>query len=65
VGADSSFHRQRTSVHIPKEKLMNTSNKARAAALVASLLITLTMVLVVADYAYPEAPAVLMASAVR
>lgn len=44
---------------------MNTSTKARAAALVASLLVTLSIVLMVADYAYPEAPAVLMASVVR
>ena len=41
---------------------MNTSGKTRAAALVASIFITLSIVFVVADYAYPEAPAVLMAS---
>ena len=44
---------------------MNTSNKTRAAALVASFLITLSIVFVVADYAYPEAPAVLLAAVVR
>lgn len=44
---------------------MNASNKTRAAALVASIFITLSLVLVVADYAYPEAPAVTMASAAR
>ena len=44
---------------------MNPSNKVRAAALVASFLVTLSIVFAVADYAYPEAPAVLMASVVR
>ena len=42
---------------------MNTSTKARAAALVASILVTLGTVFVLADYAYPEARAVLIASA--
>lgn len=41
---------------------MNISNKARATALVASLLITLGTLLMVANYAYPEAPAVLVAA---
>jgi archaellum component FlaF (FlaF/FlaG flagellin family) len=44
---------------------MNTSIKTRAAALVASILVTFASVYVVADYAYPEAPASLLASAAR
>jgi len=42
---------------------MNTSIKTRAAALVASLLVTLGTIWIVADYAYPEAPATVLASA--
>ena len=42
---------------------MNTSKKARATALVASILITLGIVSVLADYGYPRPPLVLMASA--
>lgn len=42
---------------------MNTSIKTRAVALFASLFVTLGTVFVLADYAYPEARAVLMASA--
>lgn len=42
---------------------MNTSIKIRAAALVASLFVTLGTVFVLADYAYSETRAVLMASA--
>jgi hypothetical protein len=42
---------------------MNTSIKTRAAALVASILVTFTTVWLVADYAYPETPATLLASA--
>jgi hypothetical protein len=44
---------------------MNTSIKTRVAALVASILVTFASVCVVADYAYPEAPATLFASSVR
>lgn len=42
---------------------MNISIKTRAAALVASLFVTLGTVFVLADYAYSETRAVLMASA--
>jgi hypothetical protein len=42
---------------------MNTSIKIRAAAFVASILVTLTTVSLVANYAYPEAPAVRLTSA--
>jgi archaellum component FlaF (FlaF/FlaG flagellin family) len=42
---------------------MNTSITSRAAALVASILITFGIVYMVADYAYPEAPATRLASA--
>ena len=44
---------------------MNTSLKTRAAALVASICMTLATVYTVADYAYPQAPAVQLASAAR
>jgi uncharacterized membrane protein len=44
---------------------MNTSIKTRAAALVASILVTATTVFMVAGYAYPEPQAVLLASAQR
>ena len=44
---------------------MNTSRKARAAALAASFFVSLTIVLVVAEYAYPEAPPVTMAAVAR
>lgn len=44
---------------------MNTSIKTRAAALVASIIVTLVSVYTVADYAYPEAPAVMLASTPR
>ena len=44
---------------------MNTSIKTRAAALVASILVTFGTVYLTAGYAYPEAPAVLLASAAR
>jgi hypothetical protein len=47
----------------PKEPLMNTSNLARAAALVVSILVTFGLVDLVASYAYPAAPAVQLASA--
>lgn len=42
---------------------MNTSIKTRAAALVASILVTFATVYMVAEYAYPEAPATQLASA--
>lgn len=42
---------------------MNTPITTRAAALVASILVTFAMVHVVANYALPEAPAVLLATA--
>lgn len=44
---------------------MKTSIKTRIAALVASILITFATIYTVAGYAYPEAPAVLIASAAR
>lgn len=44
---------------------MNTSIMTRAAALVASILVTFAMVYAVADYALPEAPVVLLATASR
>jgi len=42
---------------------MNTSVKTRAAALVASIFVTFASVYMVAEYAYPEAPATQLASA--
>jgi len=42
---------------------MNTSIKTRAAALVASILVTFATVYMVAEYAHPEAPATQLASA--
>jgi hypothetical protein len=44
---------------------MNTSIKPRIAALFASILVTFASVYVIAAYAYPEAPAVKLASASR
>jgi hypothetical protein len=44
---------------------MSTSIKTRAAALVAAILVTLGAIDLMADYAYPVAPAVLLASAAR
>jgi hypothetical protein len=52
-------------VHLTKEMMMNPTNKTRAAALVASILITVGMVSLVVGYAYPEAAIVLLASAER
>jgi hypothetical protein len=46
----------------PKENRMKTSIKIRAVALVASVVLTFTLVHEVAEYAYPEA-AVVLASA--
>lgn len=42
---------------------MNTPLKIRVAALVASTLVTVAMVYLITDYALPQAPAVLSASA--
>ena len=42
---------------------MNTSIKTRAAALVGSILVTFATVYVLANYALPEAPVVLLATA--
>ena len=42
---------------------MNTSIKTRAAALIASILVSLGTVYVVAGYAYPESQPVQLASA--
>jgi hypothetical protein len=42
---------------------MNTSIKARVAAFLASILVTFVSVYVIAEYAYPEAPAVKLVSA--
>lgn len=44
---------------------MNTSTKTRLAALVASVLVTFTTIDLIAAYALPESPSVLVASAVR
>ena len=44
---------------------MKTSFTSRAAALAAAVLVTFGGVKVMADYAYPEAPAVQLASAAR
>jgi hypothetical protein len=44
---------------------MNTSLKTRAAALVASILVTFGAIDLVANYAYPVASPVLLASASR
>ena len=42
---------------------MNTSNLARATALVVSILVTFGVVDLMASYAYPAAPAIRLASA--
>jgi hypothetical protein len=47
------------------ENLMNTSIKTRAVAFVASILVTFGAIDLIANYAYPVAPAALMASAAR
>jgi len=44
---------------------MNTSIKSRAAAVVAAILVTFGTIDLIADYAYPTAPAVRVASAAR
>jgi len=44
---------------------MNTSIKTRAAALFAAILVTLGTIELIADYAFPAAPAVRVASAAR
>ena len=44
---------------------MSTSIKTRAAAIAVSILVTLGAIDLMADYAYPLAPAVLLASATR
>ena len=44
---------------------MNTSITTRLAGLVASILVTFTTIYLVAAYAYPEVPPVLVASAAR
>ena len=44
---------------------MNTSIKTRAAALVAAILVTFGTIDLIADYAYPAAPAVRVASTAR
>ena len=44
---------------------MNTSIKTRAFALIASILVTFGAIDLIANYAYPVAPAALLASAAR
>jgi hypothetical protein len=44
---------------------MNTSIKTRVAALVAAALVTFGAIDLIADYAYPSAPALLVASVAR
>jgi hypothetical protein len=48
-----------------KEDLMNTSLKTRATALVAAIVVTFGTIDLIAHYAYPTAPAVLVASTAR
>ena len=48
-----------------KEDLMNTSLKTRATALVTAIVVTFGTIDLIADYAYPTAPAVLVASTTR
>jgi hypothetical protein len=63
-GADSASHQQRTPVH-PKESFMKTSLSVRLASFAASVVVTLGIVWMVADYAYPPAPAMQLAASVR
>ena len=44
---------------------MNTSIKARTAALVAAIVVTFGTIDLIADYAYPTAPAARVASTAR
>jgi hypothetical protein len=44
---------------------MNTSIKVRVAALVAAAFVTFGAIDLIADYAYPTTPAVIVASTVR
>ena len=44
---------------------MNTSIRARVAALFASILVTFAGLYVMAEYAYPEAPPITLASSPR
>jgi hypothetical protein len=44
---------------------MNTSIKTRTVALVTSVLVTFATVYMIAQYAYPEAPHIQLASALR
>jgi hypothetical protein len=48
-----------------QERPMNTPIKTRVAAFVAAILVTLANIYVLADYAYPEAPATRVAFAAR
>jgi hypothetical protein len=48
-----------------KEDPMNTSIKTRAAALVAAIAVTFGTIDLIADYAHPAAPTVLLASTAR
>ena len=56
---------QRTPVHTQRRALMNTSLTTRLNSFAASIAITLAIVWMVADYAYPPAPAMQLASAAR
>jgi hypothetical protein len=49
----------------PKESFMNTSLSVRLASFAASVVVTLGIVWMVADYAYPPAPAMQLAASVR
>jgi hypothetical protein len=49
----------------PEGDPMNTSIKTRATALVAAILVTFGTIELIADYAYPVAPAVQLASTAR
>jgi hypothetical protein len=49
----------------PEGDPMNTSIKTHAAALIAAIVVTFGTIALIADYAYPPAPAVQVASSAR
>jgi hypothetical protein len=63
--AGSTVHFTKTHLGAPEGDLMNTSIKARVAALVAAAFVTFGVIDLIADYAYPTTPATLVASAGR
>jgi hypothetical protein len=44
---------------------MNTSNTTRFVGLICSIVVTFTSVYLIAGYAYPDAPAIMLASSTR